>query len=117
MRALVQHYAFGAVPHRGVRDLGAGRHPFLGKRLQNLCRPDHGDVGGLADPEDLLLNFRQSLEAALDGLDLESRTIILKMQPRMREELLQGLREEGPEGYEKFVRNYFKRLAKVKSEK
>jgi hypothetical protein len=58
-----------------------------------------------------------SLEAALDGLDLESRTIILKMQPRMREELLQGLREEGPEGYEKFVRNYFKRLAKVKSEK
>ncbi|MBI5761558.1 MAG: hypothetical protein HZA46_23860 [Planctomycetales bacterium] len=58
-----------------------------------------------------------SLEAALDGLDLESRTIILKMQPRMREDLLQGLREEGPDGYQKFVRNYYKRLAKVKAEK
>jgi hypothetical protein len=27
--------------------------------------PDHRDVGGLADPEDLLLNFRQPLEPAL----------------------------------------------------
>ena len=58
-----------------------------------------------------------SLEAALDGVDLDTRTLILKMQPRLREELLQGLKEEGPDGYQKFIRNYFQRLAKVKSEK
>ena len=58
-----------------------------------------------------------SLEAVLTGMDLETRTLILKMQPRMREEMLQGLKEEGPDGYQKFIRNYFQRLAKVKSEK
>lgn len=58
-----------------------------------------------------------ALEAALSKLDLDTRTVILKMQPRMREELLQGLKEEGPEGYQKFIRNYFQRLAKVKPEK
>ncbi len=36
------------------------------------------------------------------------------MQPQVREELLQGLREEGPEGYRAFIRDYFKRLTRVK---
>ncbi|MFM8581272.1 MAG: hypothetical protein ACKOFW_07195, partial [Planctomycetaceae bacterium] len=57
------------------------------------------------------------LDVALQGLDLETRTILLKMQPKMREELLQGLREEGPQGYQKFIRNYYQRLARVKGEK
>jgi hypothetical protein len=30
---------------------------------------------------------------------------------------LQGLREEGPQGYQKFIRNYYQRLARVKGEK
>ncbi len=50
----------------------------------------------------------------LAELDIETRTVILKMQPQLREELLQGLREEGPEGYKAFIRDYFKRLTKVK---
>src|SRR5262249_22950494 len=58
-----------------------------------------------------------SPESALDGVDLDTRTLILKMQPRVREELLQGLKEEGPDGYQKFIRNYFQRLARVNSEK
>jgi hypothetical protein len=57
------------------------------------------------------------LEAALEGIDLDTRTLILKMQPRVREELLQGLKEEGPDGYQKFIRNYFQRLARVNGEK
>ena len=57
------------------------------------------------------------LDVALQGLDLETRTILLKMQPKLREELLQGLREEGPQGYQKFIRNYYQRLARVKGEK
>ncbi|MDR3635188.1 MAG: hypothetical protein P4L84_15395 [Isosphaeraceae bacterium] len=54
------------------------------------------------------------LNAQLAELDIETRTVILKMQPQLREELLQGLREEGPEGYKAFIRDYFKRLTKVK---
>jgi hypothetical protein len=56
-------------------------------------------------------------EADLDKLDLPTRTLILKMQPKLREELLQGMREEGPEGYRKFIQDYFKRLSKEKSPK
>jgi hypothetical protein len=54
------------------------------------------------------------LAADLAQLDLTTRTVILKMPPKVREELLQGLREEGPEGYRAFIRDYFQRLAKVK---
>ncbi len=54
------------------------------------------------------------LDAALPDLDLATQKVILEMQPQIREELLQGLREEGPEGYRAFIRNYFKRLAEVK---
>jgi hypothetical protein len=57
------------------------------------------------------------LEEALEGIDLDTRTLILKMQPRVREELLQGLKDEGPDGYQKFIRNYFQRLARVSGEK
>ena len=53
----------------------------------------------------------------LGDFDLKSRTVIMKMQPREREELLQGLREEGPEGYRKFIRDYFRRLTKVQTTK
>ncbi len=54
------------------------------------------------------------LVADLPDLDLATRTTILKLQPQIREELLQGLREEGPEGYRAFIRNYFKKLTEVK---
>ena len=40
----------------------------------------------------------------------------MKLQPRVREELLQGMREQGPEGYRKFIQDYFQRLTKVKGE-
>jgi hypothetical protein len=53
----------------------------------------------------------------LSKLDLNTRAAILKMQPQLREELLQSMREEGPEGYRKFIEDYFKRLTEVKSSK
>ena len=40
--------------------------------------------------------------------------MLLKLPPRVREELLQGLRERGPEGYGPFIEDYFKRLTEVK---
>ena len=54
-----------------------------------------------------------AMDAILKDLDPSTKAIILKMQPRMREELLQGLREEGPEGYQRFIRDYFERLTKA----
>ena len=54
-----------------------------------------------------------AMEAVLKDLDPATRSMILKMQPRVREELLQSLREEGPEGYQRFIRDYFKRLTKA----
>ena len=56
----------------------------------------------------------QIVEVELSQLDPGTRAIILKMQPKMREELLQGMREQGPEGYRKFIQDYFKRLSTVK---
>jgi len=43
-----------------------------------------------------------------------TRTVILRMQPQQREELLQGMREQAPEGYQRFVQAYFRRLARVR---
>jgi hypothetical protein len=53
-------------------------------------------------------------EAELAKLDPATRNLILKMQPQLREELLQGMRDAGPEGYQKFIEDYFKRLSEVK---
>jgi len=43
-----------------------------------------------------------------------TRTVILRMQPQQREELLQGMREQAPEGYQRFVQAYFRTLARVR---
>jgi hypothetical protein len=56
----------------------------------------------------------QIVEVELAKLDPQTRALILKMQPRLREDLLQGMREQGPEGYRKFIEDYFKRLSEVK---
>jgi hypothetical protein len=59
-------------------------------------------------------NSQAAARAALEGLDLNTRTVILKMPPRVREELLRGMREQGPEGYAKFIQDYFRRLTEAK---
>jgi hypothetical protein len=59
-------------------------------------------------------NGQAAARAALEGVDLNTRTMILKMPPRMREELLRGMREQGPEGYAKFIQDYFRRLTEAK---
>ena len=49
----------------------------------------------------------------LGDLGAEVRTMIMKMQPKEREALLQGLREEGPDGYRQFIRDYYRRLTRA----
>jgi hypothetical protein len=58
--------------------------------------------------------LRIGVPGELNDLDLAAATVILRMQPRLREELLKGMREEGPEAYRKFIQDYFNRLTKVK---
>ena len=66
VRALVEHDAFGALAHRGVRDFGARRDAGLRERFEDLRRPDHRHVRSLADPQDFFLDFGEALVAALD---------------------------------------------------
>jgi len=54
--------------------------------------------------------------ADLPEMDPAMRTVILGMQPRMREELLLGMRERGPEAYRQFIENYYKELTRTKDE-
>jgi hypothetical protein len=53
-------------------------------------------------------------EAELRKLDPDTRGKILRLPPRLREELIQGMQEQGPEGYQRFIEDYFKRLTEVK---
>jgi hypothetical protein len=53
--------------------------------------------------------------ADLSKLSPSAREAVMKLSPRLREELLQGLREQGPEGYGPFIEDYFKRLTETKT--
>jgi hypothetical protein len=64
---LVEHDAYRARRHGGVRHLAARRQACLHQILQNLRRPDRGDVRGLADPQDFLLHLGDAREPHLDG--------------------------------------------------
>lgn len=83
----------GQTPSSQAQRPGHGVHPALGLRG---TRPDE-----------------QQIERQLRELDPATRTVLLKMQPHVREELLRGMREQGPEGYRQFIREYFQRLTEV----
>jgi hypothetical protein len=54
-------------------------------------------------------------EFEANDLGLAAQAVLLRLQPRVREELLKGMREEGPEAYRKFIEEYFNRLTKIKT--
>lgn len=59
----------------------------------------------------------QQVLVELEKVDVATRRVIMKMQPKEREELLQGLREEGPKGYRGFIRDYFQKLSRAREAK
>jgi hypothetical protein len=95
-----------------MRQMAQGQRGQQGQQ-QGAPTPSQASTGNLQGAP----RVGQLAEAELGKLDLETRNLILKMQPKLREELLQGMREEGPEGYRKFIQDYFKRLSKEKSPK
>ncbi len=82
-----------------------------GQRNNNPAHASTGNMNGGQSPGGNIT------EADLAKLTLEQRSVLLKMQPALREELLQGMREDVPEGYRKFTQEYFKRLTEVKNQK
>jgi hypothetical protein len=60
---------------------------------------------------------RRVTEADLSKLDLPTRAMILRMKPKEREELLQKMIDKGPEGYDKHIEEYYKRLSQIKNAK
>jgi hypothetical protein len=70
--------------------------------------PMEGNIEGAAEAPG-------SGAADLAKLDPATRAMIMKMPPsRFRDELIQGLNERGPEAYEAFIQDYFKRLTESK---
>jgi len=51
-------------------------------------------------------------EADLRGLDARRRAAIERLPPRVRDPLLEGMRERGPEAYRDVIETYFRRLGK-----
>ncbi|MGL5096458.1 MAG: hypothetical protein ACRDD1_12765, partial [Planctomycetia bacterium] len=47
------------------------------------------------------------------ALEIDMRSVLLKMKPKEREELLKGMNEEGPESYRRFIQDYYRRLSRV----
>jgi hypothetical protein len=63
-------------------------------------------------PESIAGNS-MGIAGVLDDLDPQTRATILQLPPGVREELLQGMKSQGPEGYQKFIQDYFRRLSAV----
>jgi hypothetical protein len=83
-----------------------GQEPTQAQLPTSSALSPIGNLDGVIGGVELIL-------VDLDDFDLNNRVMIMKMQPKEREELLQGLREEGPEGYRQFIKDYFRRLTEV----
>jgi phage shock protein A len=76
-------------------------------------QPQPGSQPPTGTAADSLMGNSIGAPGILDDLDPRTRATILKLPARVREELLQGMKSQGPEGYEKFIQDYFRRLADV----
>ena len=56
-------------------------------------------------------------EAILGKLDLDDRRRLLALPPHVREQIIQGMREEGPEAYRKFIQGCFQQLKELPQKK
>jgi len=98
------------------------RSEALKNATQMVSRAKQGRPGQLNQPgdkppagtaADSLIGNSIGDPGVLDELDPRTRATILQLPPRVREELLQGMKAQGPEGYQKFIQDYFRRLSEV----
>jgi hypothetical protein len=88
-----------------------GRQMGRPQRGQRQPNPSH-----ISMPHALAPEAPGSKEVDLSKFDPETRALILKLPPsRQRDELIQGLSEEGPQAYREFIKDYFRRLSETKN--
>ncbi len=93
-----------------MRQARANGKPQKGPQSQNPAQTSQGNLEG-GDKGGLR-------QADLSKLDPDTRSMILKLPPsRLRDELIQGMNEQGPEAYRAFIQDYFKRLSETKPAK
>src|SRR5262245_44900949 len=81
-----------------------------GRPSQLNQRGDKPPAGTAADS---LIGNSIGDPGVLDELDRRTRATILQPPTRVPAELLQGMKAQGPEGYPKFIQDYFRRLSEV----
>jgi hypothetical protein len=91
-------------------EASTGAHPGGSQQVGGPIRFAVGESGGSAIGN-------PNLDAQLGRLDPRARAALLRLQPQIREELLQSIREKTPEGYERLVEDYFERLTEAKDRK
>ena len=64
--SFVEHDAFGALAHGRVGDFGTRRLARACEVVEDLGRPDDGDVGRFAEPQDFFLDFGEAFVAGFD---------------------------------------------------
>ncbi|HWG45822.1 MAG TPA: hypothetical protein VN688_23880 [Gemmataceae bacterium] len=90
-----------------MRQAQAQGKPQKGQPSQSPSQMTQGDLNGGTK--------NGAREADLSKLDPDTRAMILKLPPsRLRDELIQGMNEQGPEAYRAFIQDYFKRLTETK---
>jgi hypothetical protein len=83
-------------------------------KLNAKGQPQQGQPNNLPPSgtgKDSLMGHSIGAAGILDDLDPRTRTTILQLPPGVREELLQGMKSQGPDGYQKFIQDYFRRLS------
>jgi hypothetical protein len=81
-----------------------------GKNGHPQSGPPQPPTGTSADS---LMGNSIGAAGVLDELDPRTRATILQLPLRVREELLQGMKTQGPDGYQKYIQDYFLRLSAV----
>jgi hypothetical protein len=83
--------------------------PQTGPAQPRTAQADEGNLDGT-------MPAAGEPDGKLAKLDPATRAMIMKMPPsRFRDELIQGLNEQGPEAYRAFIEDYFKRLTETKA--
>jgi hypothetical protein len=88
---------------------GRARGQLRGDGRGQSSAGDNSSLGNLEGAP----GVASAVDPALGRMDWNMRAVLLRLPPRLRGELLQGMREEGPEPYRPLIDEYFRRLAKA----
>ncbi|MBU6276019.1 MAG: hypothetical protein KGQ61_05250 [Planctomycetes bacterium] len=95
----------------GASQPGDGDEPGDGQGAKGDGEGDSEDPGD-SPTDGGGRNARRDLESPLRGLDARQRAALERLPPRVRDPLLEGMREQGPAAYREVIDTYFRRLGK-----